>query len=151
MITSLSFDARFQSGLLVLLLTDSDFFNLVIEDLEYSHFSAGEGYVKLFKVIKNRHKKTRLFTTLKTIKNLLIGLKDNGQFSDPELYGLNSILEMGQTLVHSEFEFVKEHVFDFLRKQTVALAFAKSIEFFDKNDYDQMYDIMNKKLTNVFL
>lgn len=144
MLTSLSFDSRFQAGLLCLLMTDSDFFSLVIEDLEPQHFSAGEGYIKLFKVVKNRYKKARQHPTLKTVKNLLIGLKDTGHFSDPELYGLNSILEMGQTLVHSEYEFVKEHVFDFLRKQTVALAFAKSIEYFDKNDYDQMYDIMNK-------
>lgn len=144
MITSLSFDSRFQSGLLFLLTNDQDFFNLVIEDLEPQHFSAGEGYIKLFKVIKNRFKTSKKHPTVKVLKNLLIGLKDSGHFSDPELYGLNSILEIGQTLAHSEYEFIKEHVFDFLRKQTVALAFAKSIEFFDADDYDQMYDILGK-------
>ncbi len=144
MITSLSFDAKFQAGVLYLLTLDQSFFNLVIEDLEPQHFSAGEGYIKLFKVIKNRFKTSKIHPTGKVLKNLLIGLKDAGKFSEPELYGLNSILEIGQTLAYSEYEYIKEHVFDFLRKQTVALAFSKSIEFFDANDYDQMYDILGK-------
>jgi replicative DNA helicase len=49
-----------------------------------------------------------------------------------------------------EFEYIKNNSFDFLRKQVVALAFSDAVDYFQKADYDTMFNIMSKAYKQSF-
>ncbi len=140
----LPFTSKFQSGLIYLTITDLDFFKSVIEDLEYKHFDASENHAKLYKLILKLAKTTGRTLTLQIIKNALTQLNKSNALSDGDFIGMTTILDSGSTLIPAEMEYIKLNVIEFLKKQSVALAYSKSLEYFERGDYDTMFDIMSK-------
>lgn len=146
----LPFTAKFQSGLLSLLLHDYEFLRTVIEELDHKHFDAGEAHIKLFKLIFGLWKQLKQPITEDIVKNTLHKLQQSGSMSDGIAFGIQSILEIGLSLSPPEKAYIKENCVDFIRKQTIALAFGKAINFFEKNDFDTMYSIMGDAYKRTF-
>lgn len=141
---TIPFNAAYQSGLLYCLIKDFDFLKSVIEDLQPALLDAGESHVKLLKIIKNSYKQTKRILTVELIKNNILNMRKANILSDGDVFGITSIIDSGKSLTDSDYIYIKEKCYDFLKKQTMALAFSKSIDFFEKSDYDSVYSIMGE-------
>ena len=139
----LAMSKKFQAGLLVLMIRDFDFLRLIEPDISTKYLDAGEAYIKLLRIIKERYGKAKKPLTVDTIRNVLIKLESIQVLTNPEVHGINSVIDLGLTLTHSEIEYVKETAFDFLKKQVVARSVSDSIGFLEKNDYDSIYDVIS--------
>jgi replicative DNA helicase len=149
-ITTLPFDGKFQSGLLYLLITDYEFLRNSIEDLNQKHFDAGETHIKLFKLIKLVFEKTKKPLSLNIIKNSILQLQLRGTYSEGDAFGMTNILDAGKLMTPSEYEFIRENCYNFLKKQTMALAYAESLTYYEKGDYDELYSIIGKAYKKSF-
>lgn len=147
---TLPFDAKFQSGLLYLLITDFEFLKNSIEDLSHKHFDAGETHIKLFKLIKTVFTKTKRPLSLSIIKNSILQLQLINVYSDGDSFGMNHILDSGKIMMPSEYEYIRENCYSFLKKQTMALAYAESIPFYENGDYDELYSIIGRAYKKSF-
>ena len=141
---TIPFNAAYQSGLLYCLIKDFDFLKSVIEDLQPALLDAGESHIKLLKIIKNSYKQTKRILTVELIKNNILNMRKANILSDGDVFGINSIIDSGKLLTESDYFYIKEKCYDFLKKQTMALAFSKSIDAFEKCDYDTVYSIMGE-------
>jgi hypothetical protein len=148
--TTLPFDGKFQSGLLYLLITDYEFLRNSIEDLSQKHFDAGETHIKLFKLIKLVYEKTKKPLSLSIIKNSILQLQLRGTYSEGDTFGMTNILDAGKLMTPSEYEFIRENCYNFLKKQTMALAYAESLAYYEKGDYDELYSIIGKAYKKSF-
>lgn len=136
---ALTFDSKFQSGLLMLLITDYEFMRSVIEDLAPGHFDGSESHVKLFKLVKRLFQSTKKPLTLNIVQNYMLKLSEVNFYSDGDIFGMHSVLDAGKNLLPVELVYIKDNCIDFLKKQNMALAFSKAIDSFEKNDYDTVY------------
>jgi replicative DNA helicase len=136
---SLPFDAKFQSGLLYLLITDYEFLRSVIDDLEPGHFDAGESHVKLFKLVKKVFMASKKPITMGIINNYILKLKESNFYSEGDVFGLHAVIDAGNSLIPVELAYVKDNCIDFLKKQSMAIAFSKALDSFEKADYDSLY------------
>jgi hypothetical protein len=141
---SIPFNAVYQSGLLYLLIKDFDFLKAVLDDLQPALLDAGESHIKLLKIIKNSYKQTKRILTVELIRNNIIIMRKANILSDGDVFGITSILDSAKTLTESDYIYIKEKCYDFLKKQTMAIAFSKSIDAFEQCDYDKVYDIMGE-------
>ena len=146
----MGFSKKFQAGLLVLMIKDFDFLRLVEPEMSVKYLDAGEAYLKLLKLIKGQYNKAKKPLTIDIMRNVLIALEKASILTSPEVYGVNSVIDLGLTLTHSEFEFVKENAFDFFKKQVVARSVSDSIGFLEKNDYDSIYDVVSSAYKKSF-
>ena len=146
----LGFSKKFQAGLLVLMIRDFDFLRLVESEISTKYLDAGEAYLKLLKLIKGQYTQTKKPLTVDIIRNVLIRLESISALTEPEVYGINSVIDLGLTLTHSEVEYVKASAFDFFKKQVVARAVSESIGFLENNDYDGIYDVVSKAYKKSF-
>ena len=144
------FSKKFQAGLLVLMIRDFDFLRLIEAELSTKYLDAGEAYLKLLKLIKGQYTQTKKPLTVDIIRNVLIRLESISALTEPEVYGINSVIDLGLTLTHSEVEYVKASAFDFFKKQVVARAVSESIGFLENNDYDGIYDVVSKAYKKSF-
>lgn len=136
---SLPFDAKFQSGLLYLLITDYDFLRSVIDDLEPGHFDAGESHIKLFKLVKKVFTASKKPITMGIINNYILKLQEGKFYSEGDVFGLHAVIDAGNSLIPVELAYVKDNCIDFLKKQSMAIAFSKALDSFEKADYDGLY------------
>ena len=146
----LSFSKKFQAGLLVLMIRDFDFLRLIEAELSVKYLDAGEAYLKLLKIIKAQYGINKKPLTVDIIRNILIKLQNSSTLSEPEVYGINSVIDLGLTLTHSEIEYVKSSAFDFFKKQVVARSVSESIGFLEKNDYDSIYETISSAYKKSF-
>ncbi len=147
---TLGFSKKFQAGLLVLMIKDFDFLRLIDPEISTKYLDAGEAYLKLLKLIKAQYNRTKKPLTVDIMRNILIQLEKISSLTEPEVYGINSVIDLGLTLTHSEFEYVKEHAFDFFKKQVVARSVSDSIGFLEKNDYDSIYTVVSEAYKKSF-
>lgn len=140
--SALPFSGKFQAGLINLLVTDFEFFRSIIDDLSEKHFDQGEAYVKLVRLIKKYWTKNQTILSIDIVKNYLIKLEQIDVISGPEHHGMLQILEAGRLLPPAEYQYIKDNTADFLKKQTVALAFGEAISAYEVDNYDKMYEIM---------
>lgn len=136
---SLPFDAKFQSGLIYLLITDYEFLRSVVDDLEPGHFDAGESHIKLFKLVKKVFAGSRKPLTLSIVQNYVLKLQESKFYSDGDAFGLRAVIDAGKNLIPVELEYVKSNCIDFLKKQSMAIAFSQALDSFEKSDYDALY------------
>jgi len=136
---SLPFDAKFQSGLIYLLITDYEFLRSVVDDLEPGHFDAGESHIKLFKLVKKVFAGSRKPLTLSIVQNYILKLQESKFYSDGDAFGLRAVIDAGKNLIPVELEYVKSNCIDFLKKQSMAIAFSQALDSFEKSDYDALY------------
>ncbi len=148
--TTLPFDNRFQGGLLYLLASDYDFLRNVLPEFHSKYLDAGEAHIKLFKLINAVWAKTKKPLTVNILKNSILALKEKGVYSEGDSFGMNNILDAGKLLAPSEYEYIKENVYNFLKHQSMALAFSESLDFYDKKDYDTVYHLMSKAYKRTF-
>lgn len=141
---ALTFDSKFQSGALMLLITDYDFLRTIIDDLEPAHWDASESHIKLFKLIKKLFTATKKPLTLGIVNNYILKLHESNFYSDGDVFGMNSVLDAGKNLLPVELVYIKENCIDFLKKQNMALAFNTAITSFEKNDYDTVYSVIGE-------
>ena len=147
---TLPFNSQFQSGLLYCLIADYEFLRQVIEDLEPKLLDAGEAHIKLLKLILFIYKKTKRPLSVEIIKNTILQGQKNKLYTEGDAFGMNAIVDSGKSLTKHDFEYIKEKCFDFLKKQTMALAFAKSLDFFDNGDFDTVYSIIGEAYKKSF-
>jgi hypothetical protein len=147
---TLPFDSKFQGGLLYLLTSDYDFLRNIINDFQAKYLDAGEAHIKLFKLIQMVWLKTKKPLTVNIIKNSIKALQDKGVYSDGDSFGMNNILDNGKLLAPSEQDYIKSNAYEFLKHQSMALAFAEGIDFYEKKDYDTVYSIMTKAYKKTF-
>jgi KaiC/GvpD/RAD55 family RecA-like ATPase len=147
---TLGFNKKFQAGLLVLMIRDFDFLRLIEGEISTKYLDAGDAYLKLLKLIKAQYGVSKKPLTIDIIRNVLVKLEKIGTYSQPEVYGINSVIDLGLTLTHSEFEYVKDHAFDFFKKQVVARAVSESIGYLENNDYDSIFDAVTKAYKKSF-
>ena len=136
------FSKKFQAGLLVLMIRDFDFLRLVEGEISVKYLDAGEAYLKLLKLIKAQYTNSKKPLTIDIMRNVLVKLEKASIITEPEAFGINSVIDLGLTLTHSEIEYVKDSAFDFFKKQVVARSVADSIGFLDRNDYDSIYEVV---------
>lgn len=148
--TTLPFDSRFQGGLLYLLASDYDFLRNVLPEFHSKYLDAGEAHIKLFKLINAVWTKTKKPLTVNILKNSILALKEKGVYSEGDSFGMNNILDAGKLLAPSEYEYIKENVYNFLKHQSMALAFSESLDFYEKKDYDTVYHLMSKAYKRTF-
>ena len=146
----LGFNKKFQAGLLVLMIKDFDFLRLIESEMSTKYLDAGEAYLKLLKLVKGQYNKTKKPLTVDIMRNILVQLEKSSVLSSPEVYGINSVIDLGLTLTHSEIEYVKDHAFDFFKKQVVARSVSDSIGFLEKNDYDSIYTVVSEAYKKSF-
>lgn len=146
----LPFNKKFQAGLLVLMIRDFDFLKLIEAEVSTKYLDAGEAYLKLLKIIKAQYNINKKPLTVDIIRNCLVKLQSISSLTEPEVYGINSVIDLGLTLTHSENEYVKSTAFDFFKKQVVARSVSESIGFLDSNDYDSIYDTITKAYKKSF-
>lgn len=142
--TALPFNSKFESGLLHLLITDYDYFRSVIDDLQPKHFDSSESHVKLFKLIKKLWLATKKPLTASILENSIVQLHLKGFYSDGDVFGLNNILDAGKNLMPSEFSYIKENSINFLKHQSIAIAFSDALDDFESGNYDALYDKIGK-------
>jgi hypothetical protein len=63
---------------------------------------------------------------------------------------MTNILDAGKLMTPSEYEFIRENCYNFLKKQTMALAYAESLTYYEKGDYDELYSIIGKAYKKSF-
>ena len=63
---------------------------------------------------------------------------------------MNNILDSGRLLAPTEYEYIKENVYHFLKHQSMALAFSQSLDFYEKKDYDSVYSIIGNAYKRTF-
>lgn len=149
-IQPLPFDKRFQSGLLYLMLNDCDFLRSMVDDLSFKHFDAGEAHIKLYKLIVKVWEKTKRPVTVAIIRNSIKQLEVSKFYTEGDAFAMSGIIDAGATLIPSELDYIRENSIEFIRKQTIALAFSQSLDHFEKNDYDSMMDIMGKSFKKTY-
>lgn len=147
---TLGFNKKFQAGLLVLMIRDFDFLRLIEGEISVKYLDAGEAYLKLLKLIKAQYSVSKKPLTVDIIRNVLVKLEKTGVLTEPEAYGINSVIDLGLTLTHSEIEYVKDSAFDFFKKQVVARAVSESIGFLENNDYDSIFEVVTKAYKKSF-
>lgn len=147
---TLGFNKKFQAGLLVLMIRDFDFLRLIEGEISVKYLDAGEAYLKLLKLIKGQYSINKKPLTIDIMRNVLIKLEKSGILTEPEVYGINSIIDLGLTLTHSEIEYVKDSAFDFFKKQVVARSVSDSIGFLERNDYDSIYEVVSSAYKKSF-
>lgn len=146
----LPFSKKYQAGLLVLMIRDFDFLRLIDSEITTKYLDAGEAYLKLLKIIKAQYNIGKKPLTVDIIRNVLIKLQQTSTLTEPEVYGINSVIDLGLTLTHSENEYIKATAFDFFKKQVVARAVSESIGFLENNDYDSIFDAVTKAYKKSF-
>ena len=146
----LQFNSSFQSGLLYCLISDYDFMRQVIDDITPNLFDAGEAHIKLLKLILFVYKKTKRPLTVELIKNVIIQSVNQHQFTEGDAFGMNAIIDSGKSLTRTDFSYIKEKCFDFLKKQTMTLAFSKSLDYFDKGEFDTVYALIGEAYKKSF-
>ena len=139
---SLPFNSQFQSGLIYLLISDYEFLRAIIEDLEAAHFDASEAHIKLFKLVKKLFTASKKPLTLNIVQNFILKLQEGKFYSDGDVFGLRAVIDAGSNLVPVELNYIKENCIDFLKKQSMALAFSGALDSFEKNDYDGLYTLI---------
>ena len=139
---TLPFNQQFQSNLLSLLITDYEFLRSVVDDLTPNLLDAGEGHIKLLKCIIYLYRKTKRPLTEEIVKNTILQGKVNNIYTAGDIFGMNSIIDSGKFMTNSEKDFIKEKVFEFMKTQTMALAFSKSLSYFEKGDFDEVYKLV---------
>ena len=144
------FSKKFQAGLLVLMIRDFDFLRLTEAEISVKYLDAGEAYLKLLKLIKAQYSVNKKPLTIDIMRNILVKLEKIGTLTEPEVFGINSVIDLGLELTHSEIEYVKGSAFDFFKKQVVARSVADSIGFLERNDYDSIYDVVSKAYKKSF-
>lgn len=142
----IGFNKKFQAGLLVLMIKDFEFLKLVESEISTKYLDAGEAYLKLLKIITTQYKSNKKPLTIDIIRNILVKLNSVGVLTEPEVYGINSVIDLGLTLTHSEIDYVKVSAFDFFKKQVVVRAVSESIRHLDNNNYDGIYT----EITNAY-
>ena len=140
---TLGFNKKFQAGLLVLMIRDFDFLRLIEGEISVKYLDAGEAYLKLLKLIKAQYGISKKPLTIDIIRNILVKLEKTGTLTEPEVFGVHSVIDLGLTLTHSEIEYVKDSAFDFFKKQVVARSVADSIGYLERNDYDSIYEVVS--------
>ena len=140
--TSIPFNNQFQSNLLILLIQDYEFLKTVAEDLSPKLLDAGEGHLKLLKLILFLYKQHKRPLSIEIVRNAILQGQRAKVYSDGDAFGMNSIISSGKLASHSELAYIKEKCYDFIKKQTMALAFSKAIDAFEKNDYDTVYGLV---------
>jgi len=137
------FTKKFQAGLLVLMIRDFDFLRLIEAEISVKYLDAGEAYLKLLKLIKAQYSINKKPLTVDIMRNVLVKLSKSETLTEPEAFGINSVIDLGLTLTHSEIEYVKGSAFDFFKKQVVARSVSDSIGFLERNDYDSIYEVVS--------
>ncbi len=141
---TLPFNPQFQSNLLYLLITDFEFLRSVVDDLTPNLLDAGESHIKLLKCIIFLYRKLKRSLSEEIVKNTIIQGKANNIYTSGDVFGMNSIIDAGKFMSTSEKDFIKEKVFEFMKTQTMALAFSKSLSFFEKGDFDEVYRLVGE-------
>ena len=138
----LPFNKKFQAGLIVQLVQDYDFFRNVSDDLTPAHLDSSQAHIKLLKIIKAVHAGLKRPMTLDIIKNNILKLEAASVYTEAEVAGINSVLDLGLTLTNVEVAVVKRDVFEFLKKQTIARAVGESIEHLEAGHLDTVYQVI---------
>ena len=139
---TLPFNNQFQSGLLYLLITDYEFLRSVVEDMNPKLLDAGEAHIKLLKLMLFLYKQHKRPLSIEIVKNVILQGQRGKIYTEGDAFGMISVLDSARSLTTHDFLFIKEKCFEFFKKQTMALAFAKAIDYFDANDFDSVYNIV---------
>ena len=146
----LHFNRKFQAGLVTQLILDYDFFRNVSDDLSPAHIDTSQACINLLKVIKAVHAGLKRPMTVDIIRNNVLKLAGVGAFSEAEVAGITSVLDMGLTLTPVEAAVVKRDAFEFLRKQTIAKAVGESIGHLDAGRLDTVYEVITNAYKKSF-
>ena len=138
--SQLPFTRKFQMGLLVTMIRDYEFLKLIIEDLKPEYIDAGVGSIKLLKIINYLHSVLKKPLTIDIVRNQLHKLEKEGILTEPQVSGMNELLDLGLQLTPSEIDYVKAAAFEFIKRQIIAQAVSESIELLEKNHLDSVYD-----------
>jgi len=140
--STIPFNAQFQSGLLHLLTVDYEFLRNVSDEFTSNILDAGESHIKLAKLILYVYKKTKRPLSIEILKNTILQGQKNKVYSDGDAFGMISVIDSGKSLSKSDYEYIKEKVYEFIKKQNMVLAFSKSISYFDNGDFDTVYSLI---------
>lgn len=127
-------------GLLVTMIRDYEFLKLIIEDLKPEYIDSGTGPIKILKMIQYLHATLKKPLTIDIVRNQLHKLEKEGLLTEPQVSGMNELLDLGLQLTPSEIDYVKAAAFEFIKRQIIAKAVSESIELLEKNHLDSVYD-----------
>lgn len=135
----LPFNKKFQAGLIVAMIKDYDFYRNISDDLLPSYLDAGQAHIKLLKIVKGTASIYKKPLTIDIIRNSLIALEKQEVYTEPEIAGINAVIDTGLGLTLSELAYVKREAFEFLKKQVIAKAVSESIVYLEENKLDDVY------------
>ena len=137
------FGYTFQIKIIVLLLTDRRFNNIVLDILKPSYFD-GEALMWVVSVILEHYKRYYSLATIDIINAALSNYRDKNYILADEVAKI--ITDIASHKNSSDLEYIREKTIEFCKNRALSIAILKSSELLQDGDYDGIKKLIDSAI-----